>query len=64
MNEQERQKILKTVKVYQKTKQERMREAWRILHADMKKQRQVVESTPEYDREFDRIQQMDKLKRK
>lgn len=45
------------------TKQERMKEAWRILHADMKK-RQVVESTPEYDREFDRIQQMDEVKRK
>tara|TARA_R100000482_G_scaffold85474_1_gene34243 strand:- start:217 stop:360 length:144 start_codon:yes stop_codon:yes gene_type:complete len=46
------------------TKQERMKEAWRILHADMKKSAQVVKSTPEYDREFDRIQKMDEVKRK
>ena len=45
------------------TKQERMREAWKILYPEMKK-RQVVESTPEYDREFDRIQKMDEVKRK
>ena len=46
------------------TKQERMREAWRILYPDMKKSGQVVKSTPEYDREFDRIQKMDEVKRK
>ena len=46
------------------TRQERMKEAWRILQADMKKSGQVVKSTPEYDREFDRIQKMDEVKRK
>lgn len=46
------------------TKEQRMREAWKILYADLKQNAEVVKSTPEYDREFDRIQKMDEVKQK
>ena len=49
------------------TKQERMQEAWKILHADMKKRNlkdvDVGISTPEYDKEFDRLQKIQDSKK-
>jgi hypothetical protein len=50
------------------TKQERMQEAWRILQADMKKRNlndvDVGLSTPEYDKEFDRLKKIQDSKDK